>query len=134
MSCVLVVEDQIEARKPLTKLLTLEGYEVAEAATGWEALAFARQQVPDLILLDVMLPQLDGLTFLSLLRSDNRFRDVPVVLLTGISNPQIRQQASELGVRDCLLKAQFSPAQLLEIIQENIGHRLGATDEGATRP
>jgi CheY-like chemotaxis protein len=120
MSCVLVVEDQIEARKPLMKLLTLEGYEVAEAATGWDALAFVRQQVPDLILLDVMLPQLDGLTFLSLFRADSRYRDVPVVLLTGVSDQHVRERAGELGVQDFLLKAQFSPVQLLDVIHRNL--------------
>ena len=120
MSSILVVEDQAEARKPLMKLLKLEGYNVAGAATALEALACARHHRPDLVLLDVMIPQLDGLTFLMLFREDRNFREVPVVLLTGVSDEHTLRRAQELGVRDYLLKAQFTPDQLLSVIQRNL--------------
>ena len=120
MSFILVVEDQAEARKPLVKLLKMEGYDVAGAASALEALATARQHKPDLVLLDVMIPQLDGLTFLMLFREDRRFRDVPVVLLTGVSDEHTLQRARELGVKDYLLKAQYTPDHLLAVVQRNI--------------
>jgi CheY-like chemotaxis protein len=120
MPSILVVEDQVEARKPLVKLLKMEGYDVVGVASAFEALAAARHRRPDLVLLDVMIPQLDGLTFLMLLREDRNFRELPVVLLTGVADEHTMQRARELGVRDYLLKAQFSPEQLLGIVQRNI--------------
>lgn len=126
MAVILVVEDQAEARKPLVKLLKLEGYDVTGAATTLEALAHARHKRPDLVLLDVMIPQLDGLTFLMLFREDRNFRDVPVVLLTGVSDEHTLNRARELGVKDYLLKAQFTPEHLLSIVHRNLQEHLDA--------
>ena len=120
MASILVIEDQAEARKPLVKLLKMEGYDVTGVASALEALACARRQRPDLVLLDVMIPQLDGLTFLMLFREDRNFREVPVVLLTGVSDEHTLQRARELGVKDYLLKAQYTPEYLLGVIQRNV--------------
>jgi len=120
MPSILVVEDQAEARKPLVRLLKMEGYDVIGVASALEALASARNQKPDLVLLDVMIPQLDGLTFLMLFREDRHFRDVPVVLLTGVSDEHTLNRARELGVKDYLLKAQYTPDHLLSVVQRNI--------------
>jgi CheY-like chemotaxis protein len=102
------------------KLLKLEGYEVHGAASAFEALAVARQNQPDLVLLDVMIPQLDGLTLLMLLREDPQFRQLPVVILTGVCDEHTLARARDLGVRDYLLKAQFSPEQLMGVIRRNL--------------
>jgi CheY-like chemotaxis protein len=120
MPSILVVDDQAEARRPLMKLLKLEGYDVQGAASALEALSMARQNQPDLLLLDVMIPQLDGLTLLMLLREEPRFRELPVVMLTGVCDEHTLDRARQLGVRDYLLKAQFSPEQLLGVIQRNL--------------
>ncbi len=98
----------------------MEGYDVIGVASALEALASARNQKPDLVLLDVMIPQLDGLTFLMLFREDRHFRDVPVVLLTGVSDEHTLNRARELGVKDYLLKAQYTPDHLLSVVQRNI--------------
>ena len=131
MPSILVVDDQAEARKPLMKLLKLEGYEVHGAATAFEALAMARQGRPDLVLLDVMIPQLDGLTFLMLLREEPRFRQLPVVMLTGVCDEHTLARAQELGVKDYLLKAQFSPEQLMGVVRRNLAAPMETSEQTA---
>jgi CheY-like chemotaxis protein len=119
MASILVVDDQAEARKPLMKLLKMEGYQVVGACNALEALALTRRGHPDLVLLDVMLPPMDGLTFLMLMREDPRTRDVPVVLLTGLSDEHTTMRARELGVKEHLVKAQFTPDELLAVVKKH---------------
>lgn len=120
MSTVLLVEDQSETRKPLAKLLRLEGYEVLTARDAYAAAAAIRNESPDLVLLDVGIPPMDGLTMLSLLRDEPQFRDIPVVVVTGHTDENTAHRAQQLGVRRCLIKSQFTPEELLDTIRENI--------------
>ncbi len=120
MSTILVVDDHNDTRKPLLRLLQLEGYKAVGAANALEALAMANQNDPDLILLDVMIPPMDGLTFLMRLREDRRGRETPVIVVSGLSDPQTTARAKELGVKLLLVKTQFSPQELLEAIKIHI--------------
>jgi CheY-like chemotaxis protein len=120
MATILVVEDHAETRKPLAKLLQLEGYKILAAATAFEALAEANRGSPDLILLDVMIPPMDGLTFLMRLREEPRGREIPVIVVSGLSDPQTTARARELGVKEHLIKTQFTPDELLEAIRRHI--------------
>lgn len=120
MSTVLVVEDQSETRRPLAKLLRLEGYEVLTACDAYAAAAAIRNDAPDLVLLDVGIPPMDGLTMLSLLRDEPQFRDIPVVVVTGRTDENTVTRANQLGVRRCLIKSQFTADELLDTIRENI--------------
>ena len=76
--------------------------------------------MPDLILLDVMIPPMDGLTFLMRLREDVRGRDLPVIIVSGLSDPQTVARAAELGVCEHLVKTQFTPQQLLDAVKRHI--------------
>ena len=120
MASVLVVDDHDGNRVPMVKLLQMEGYQARGAANAFEALAMVNAAVPDLILLDVMIPPMDGLTFLMRLREDARNRDVPVVVVSGLSDPQTIARARELGVREHLVKTQFTPQQLMETVKRNV--------------
>ena len=120
MSLVLVVDDHADTRKPLVRLLQLEGYQAVGASTALEALAAAQQSPPDLILLDVMIPPMDGLTFLMRLREEPRGRDVPVIVVSGLSDPQTISRAKELGVREHLVKTQFTPDELLAAVKRHV--------------
>jgi len=75
---------------------------------------------PDLILLDVMIPPMDGLTFLMRLREDPRGRTIPVIVVSGLSDPQTVARAKELGVREHLVKTQFTTEELLDAVKRNI--------------
>lgn len=82
---IMVVEDNLDEAKLLKMDLEGEGYEVACAFDGKQALAKVEQENPDLIVLDVMLPEMDGFTFCSRIRSSPEHKDIPVVLLTGVA-------------------------------------------------
>ena len=120
MGTILVVDDHAETRRPLVRLLQLEGYRAEGAGNAFEALGLFNQTVPDLILLDVMIPPMDGLTFLMRLREDVRGREVPVIVVSGLSDPQTVARAAELGVREHLVKTQFTPQQLLDAVKRHI--------------
>jgi CheY-like chemotaxis protein len=120
MAMILVVDDHDDTRKPLLKLLQLEGYTAIGASNAFEALAAAHRATPDLILLDVMIPPMDGLTFLMRLREDPKGRAIPVVVVSGLSDPQTIARAKELGVREQLVKTQFSTEELMAAVKRNI--------------
>ncbi len=120
MGTILVVDDHAETRRPLVRLLQLEGYQAVGAGNAFEALGLVNAAIPDLILLDVMIPPMDGLTFLMRLREDVRGREVPVIVVSGLSDPQTTARARELGVRDHLVKTQFTPQQLLDAVKLHI--------------
>lgn len=105
---VLVVDDETRMIRFIRMNLELEGYQVIEANNGVQALNQVRQHVPDLIIMDVMMPELDGFETLRLLRE---FSTIPVVLLTVKSDEEDRIHGLELGADDYVTKP-FSPREL----------------------
>src|ERR1700710_922771 len=101
---ILVVEDSKIVREPLSRLLCWEGFEAVMAADGNEAFAALEVGSIDLILLDVLMPHMDGVAFLTALRRDARFRAVPVIAVTGISDTTKLMRLRELGVASVLHK------------------------------
>jgi PleD family two-component response regulator len=120
MARILVIDDHAETVKPLLRLLQMEGYTAAGASNAFEALGAVQNSPPDLILLDVMIPPIDGLTFLMRLREDAKSREIPVIVVSGLSDPQTMARAKELGVRESFVKTQFTPAELLAAIARYI--------------
>jgi DNA-binding response OmpR family regulator len=106
---ILVVDDEPMVREVVVAYLEREGYLVEEAATGSEALKRIRESWPDLVVLDVMLPEVDGFSVLTELRRD---RDVPVILLTARTEEPDRVLGLELGADDYVVKP-FSPRELV---------------------
>jgi CheY-like chemotaxis protein len=80
-----VVDDEPAMVQYLTTVLTRDGYEVLQAMNGYEALARVKEQPPDLVLLDVMMPEMDGFQVLRELRASEEFRDLPVIILTALA-------------------------------------------------
>lgn len=126
MCKILLIEDARIIREPLTRLLTGEGFEVFAAADGSEAMARLREQAADLILLDVLMPRMDGVAFLSALRADPLRRHVPVIGLTGISDTSQLSRLRELGVLTILHKVRFTFDGLVEEIRRHLGERVPA--------
>jgi two-component system phosphate regulon response regulator PhoB len=109
---ILVVDDEADIRKLVEYNLAKEGYKIACAATGEEALKKARAAVPDLVILDLMLPGVDGLEVCRLLKSDARTQRIPIVMLTAKGEESDIVAGLELGAADYVTKP-FSPRVLV---------------------
>lgn len=101
---VLVVDDDPVSVRLFAAMLTSAGHDVREAAGGAEGLAKARQILPDLVLLDVRMPDLDGYTVTAKLKEDAATHDIPVVLITGFADQESRLRGLEAGADEFLLK------------------------------
>jgi len=120
---ILVIEDAPVIREPLSRLLGMEGFDVASAADGSEAMSILESQPIDLILLDVLMPRMDGVKFLSVLRGHERLqggRHIAVIAITGISDTLKLTQLRELGVRSIMHKVRFSFDALVDEIREQL--------------
>lgn len=93
MPCVLVVEDDMDVREMLRTILETEGYETVVAANGAEALEAMQQRTPCVVLLDLMMPVMDGWTFRQRQLATPEFADVPVICLTAVYDPQAASHA-----------------------------------------
>lgn len=131
MARILVVDDKSIFRDPIAAGLRLAGHVAMTASDGCEALGIARRERPDLILLDVAMPVMDGLTCLKQMREDPALASTPVILLTAISDRDFVVRARELGTEEYLLKSRFS---LKELLARVVGHVGDATAPTATGP
>jgi DNA-binding response OmpR family regulator len=115
---ILIVEDETTIREVVHKYLELDGFAVLEAATGPEALAILRENMVDLVILDIMLPGLDGFTITREIRDTQDMAGLaingatPIIMLTSRSNERDRITGFELGVDDYVVKP-FSPRELV---------------------
>ncbi len=121
MNTILVVDDMALCREPIAEALRKNGYEAICAADGSEALSFLREQRPDLVLLDVNMPELDGLAVLRTMRRDSRLKGIPVILLTDKADRECIAQAAEQGVQGYLLKSRFSLDELFARVGACLG-------------
>jgi CheY-like chemotaxis protein len=112
MSTILVVDDQAELRQLFQRVLESQGYSLVCAENGQAGLAMLDAVDPQLILLDMAMPQMDGITFLRNLRQQPRFQTLPVIILSGLMSREQIQAARELGVTDHLVKAEFTMKEL----------------------
>jgi signal transduction histidine kinase len=101
---VLIVDDQPSARESLEALLTGQGYDLAFASNGAEALAAARELEPDVILLDVMMPGMNGFEVCRQLRADPNLAEVPIIMVTALDDRESRLQSIEAGADDFATK------------------------------
>ncbi|HEY7837791.1 MAG TPA: response regulator [Terriglobales bacterium] len=115
---ILIVEDEDLIRDTYARRLEHEGFVVSQAPTGRDALRVARLSPPQLILLDVMLPDLSGLEVLKSLRADRRFLTTPVVLFTNLSQHMDKHMAARLGATDYLVKSEVAPADVVARVRQ----------------
>ena len=128
---VLMVEDHPDIADLYQLKLQLDGYRVAVASDGVAGLSLARSFLPDLILLDIHMPQLDGLQVLTALREDEATDDVPVVICSEDDSPQLIKEAHRLGAAAYLVKANLLPSRLSQTVADVLGQRGELTLDGA---
>ena len=131
MARILVVDDEISCRGPLSRLLQLEGFETTTAGDGKEALDSVSAAAPDLVILDLLMPRMDGVGFLEAIRKDSRFNAMPVLVVTGVHDSKRMTKAMELGAREYLFKCDTPFPRLLGILQKHLGETAGVDAEQA---
>ena len=116
---ILYIEDDPILQKTLGRKLKVEGFKVISALDGREGLMLVQKERPDLVLLDLILPQMGGVEFLKELRKNEKTKDIPVVVLTNVSKEIEKiQQILELGIRGYLVKSEYSLEEIVEKIKE----------------
>ena len=120
MARILIVEDYPNLQLIYKKTLEAEGYEVSTAKDGEQALAAFDRQEPDLILLDLLLPNKGGLEFLRAL-DVAKFSHVKVVVFSNMASPELYNEAKQLGASEYLIKAKYTPKQVAEVIKKTLG-------------
>jgi chemosensory pili system protein ChpA (sensor histidine kinase/response regulator) len=123
----LVVDDSITVRRVTQRLLERNGMRVLTARDGMDAVAMLQDHVPDIILLDIEMPRMDGYEVASHVRNDSRLKDVPIIMITSRVGEKHRARAIELGVDDYLGKP-YQEAELLDAIGPLVERRRAAQD------
>jgi len=121
MPTILIVDDEQDCRSPLTRLLQIEGYQITQASDGLEALQRVEEHKTDLILLDLLMPRLDGVGFLERLRDNPAHKQIPVFLVTASHDPKLLGRAKELGITEYLFKGDVPFMRMLELIKKTLG-------------
>ncbi len=120
MKTILFVEDEFTLQKTLGEVLTKEGYQVISALDGEIGLRMAKEKKPDLILLDLILPKMNGFEVLKKIKEDEAIKDIPIIVLTNLEGMEDIQKALELGAATYLVKANYSLEEVLEKIKKTI--------------
>ncbi len=121
---ILVVDDELIIVKLLTNRLTANGYDVVAAHDGEEALETVRQEEPDLILLDISLPKMNGDKVCELLKKDAKYSKIPIIILTASSQKVKAEKLKEAGADGYIVKP-FKPEELLSEIRRLLGEEQG---------
>jgi len=117
---ILIVEDEATLQKTLTEILIQNDYNVLNALDGLRGLEIAQKEKPDLILLDIILPKMDGFEVLKRLKKDENTSSIPVIILTNLSDASDIQKTLDLGATTYLVKADFHLEDVLKKIEETL--------------
>ena len=117
---ILLVEDDETLAEVYKQRLELEGFDVNHVNNGEDALATAVKFHPDLVLLDVMMPKLNGFDVLDIMRQTPETRNVHIIMLTALSQPKDEQRAKDLGADDFLIKSQVVIGDVVERIKHQL--------------
>ena len=113
MGRILIVDDAPASREAMSRLLQREGYETCVAGNGEEGIMQLKAKHPDLVLLDHMMPKVDGLTFLAQIRRFPKWKTLPVIMMTGMKDTSHKMKATALGVEEYVVKTETSPPDLV---------------------
>ena len=116
MSRVLIVEDHPDSCEAMRRLLLRVGHEVECAGDGRTALAALERFVPDVVLLDLMMPEMDGVSFLQIIRQKAQWQNLRVIVFSGFGEHVNAERLHTLGVGEILLKGNVSPQSILDLI------------------
>jgi len=117
---ILIVEDDKFLRELIVRKLTNEGYEVVEAVDGEQGIQKIKETKPDLVLLDLILPGIDGFDVLAQKKEDPFVASIPVIVLSNLGQKEDVDRGLGLGATDYLIKAHFTPGEIIEKVRNII--------------
>jgi CheY-like chemotaxis protein len=120
MAKVLIIEDDPLMSRMYQKIFTFEKYDVVMAKDGQEGLDLARSDKPTVILLDVMMPKMNGFQVLEKLKSDPETKSTPVIMLTNLAGEQDAETALAKGAVKYIVKSEYEPKQVADMVKEII--------------
>lgn len=120
MPKILIIEDDPGISKVIASRLQREEYTLAVAGDGEEGARKAKEEKPDLIILDLMLPKLDGFEVLSSIKGSPETKEIPVIILSNLGQTKDIEQGMKLGAADYLIKTDFSINEILEKVKANL--------------
>lgn len=120
MKKILFIEDESTLQKTLGTVLTKEGYQVVSALDGEIGFRMAKKEKPDLILLDLILPKMNGFDVLKSIKAEETIKEIPIIVLTNLESMEDIQKALDLGAATYLVKANYSLEEVLEKINKTI--------------
>lgn len=113
MAKILIIEDDKFLRELIARKLTGENFEIAEAVDGENGLKMVKEEKPDLILLDLILPGIDGFEVLAKMKEDPALASIPVIILSNLGQREDVERGLKLGAVDYLVKAHFTPNEII---------------------
>lgn len=120
---ILFIEDESALQRVIGDLLTSSGYTVIQALTGDDGVRLSATETPDLILLDIILPQKDGFEVLTKIRNTPEMKNTPVIVLTNLESSEDVEHALRLGANTYLVKLHYSLDEVLEKIKKALGDK-----------
>ncbi len=123
MKKILFIEDESALHRTFGEILKEEGYEMISALNGEIGLKLAKTKNPDLILLDLILPNLNGFEVLKAIKENERTKGIPVIVLTNLEKIDDVEKAIELGANAYLIKANYSLEEIKEKIRKTLGEK-----------
>ncbi|MCL4139152.1 UNVERIFIED_CONTAM: hypothetical protein GTU68_021839 [Idotea baltica] len=118
----MVVDDSVTMRKASGNLLKRHGFDVLTARDGVDAVAVLNEKIPDVILLDVEMPRMDGFEFATLVRNDEKFSHIPIIMITSRTGDKHQNRAREIGVNAYLGKP-YQEGELVDVLQNLLGSK-----------
>lgn len=134
MAKILLVEDDVNLRDIYFARFQAEGYELAVASNGEEALATAVKEKPDLMILDVMMPRISGFDVLDILRSTPETAHTKVIMMTALSEQSDKDRGKSLGVDEYLVKSQVSLEEVVAAVKKTLGETPTQATETKSNP
>lgn len=114
---ILIVEDDLFIRDLYLHVFNNSGYTVLAAKDGEEGVTAANDKQPDIILLDIMLPKLNGIEALKRLKNEDKTRQIPVIMLTNLADDNVIKEAFQSGAQGYLIKTRYSPYEMVKQIE-----------------
>lgn len=127
---ILLAEDDTMISSMYKTKLEQANFNVLVADNGADGLDLALENKPDLILLDIIMPQLDGFAVLERLKMSSKTKNIPVFLLTNLGTEEDIQKGQELGAKDYLVKANLTPAEVLDKVKKEFSAKGGSASSG----